>query len=99
MPVPGLVEPLNRFPVRYRAMLLLATFASLGFGELAALRRCDIDVERCCVRMARSLVQMNDGKLTEDEPKSRAGPPGGRCPPRDRAGNALASGAVRGPGG
>jgi integrase len=27
-------------------MLLLATFASLRFGELAALRRCDIDLER-----------------------------------------------------
>lgn len=73
VPVAGLVELLNRIPVRYRAMLLLATFASLRFGELAALRRCDIDLERCCVRVTRSLVQMNDGKLTEAEPKSRAG--------------------------
>jgi integrase len=73
VPVAGLVELLSRIPVRYRAMLLLATFASLRFGELAALRRCDIDLERCCVRVARSLVQMNDGKLTDDEPKSRAG--------------------------
>jgi len=54
-------------------MLLLATFASLRFGDLAALRRGDIDLERCCVRVTRSLVQMNDGKLIEAEPKSRAG--------------------------
>jgi integrase len=73
VPVTGLVELLDRIPVRYRAMLLLATFASLRFGELAALHRCDIDLKRCCVRVARSLVQMNDGKLTESEPKSRAG--------------------------
>src|SRR5262249_39585712 len=73
VPVPVLVELLNRMPVRYRAMLLLATFASLRFGELAALHRSDIDLGRCSVRVARSLVQMNDGKLFEDEPKSRSG--------------------------
>ena len=71
--VAGLVELLNTIPVRYRGFLLLATFASLRFGELAALRRCDIDLEKCTVRVARSLVQMNDGVLFEDEPKSRAG--------------------------
>jgi len=38
---------LDRIPVRYHAMLLLARFASLRFGELAALRRGDIDLERC----------------------------------------------------
>lgn len=73
VPVAGLVELLNTIPVRYRALLLLATFASLRFGELAALRRCDIDLERCTVRVTRSLVQMNDGKLFDAEPKSRAG--------------------------
>jgi integrase len=73
VPLPSLVELLNRIPVRYRAMLLLATFASLRFGELAALHRSDIDLGRCSVRVARSLVQMNDGELFEDEPKSRSG--------------------------
>jgi integrase len=73
VPVAGLVELLNTIPIRYRALLLLATFASLRFGELAALRRCDIDLERCTVRVARSLIQMNDGVLFDDEPKSRAG--------------------------
>jgi integrase len=54
-------------------MLLLATFASLRFGELAALHRGDIELDGCTVRIARSLIQTNDSKLTEDEPKSRAG--------------------------
>jgi integrase len=73
VPVAGLVELLDTIPVRYRGLLLLATFASLRFGELAALRRCDIDLDRCTVRVARSLVQMNDGVLFDAEPKSRAG--------------------------
>ena len=73
VPLKGLDKLLNRIPVRYRAMLLLATFASLRFGELAALRRGDIVLECCCVQVNRSLVQMNDGKLAEAEPKSRAG--------------------------
>ena len=55
VPVPALVDLLNTIPVRYRALLLLATFASLRFGELAALRRCDIDLEQCTVRGKRSL--------------------------------------------
>ncbi len=73
VPVASLTELLERIPVRYRAMLLLATFASLRFGELAALHREDIDLEHCCVRVVRSLVQTDDGRLIDAEPKSRAG--------------------------
>jgi integrase len=73
VPMAVLLELFDRIPVRYRAMLLLATFASLRFGELAALRRSDIDLERATVRVVRSLVQMNRGPLVEDAPKSRAG--------------------------
>src|SRR5262249_46276801 len=69
----ALLELFDRIPVRYRAMLLLATFASLRFGELAALRSGDIDLERGTVRVVRSLVQMDSGTLVEDTPKSRAG--------------------------
>src|SRR5215469_14827186 len=54
-------------------MLLIATFACLRFGELAALRRSDVDLDRSVVRVVRSLAQMNDGKLIDQEPKSRAG--------------------------
>ena len=54
-------------------MQLLATFASLRFGELAALRRSDLDPDHCVVRVTRSTAQMNDGKLIVQESKSRAG--------------------------
>lgn len=73
VPLPILVDLLDHVPVRYRALLLLATFASLRFGELAALRRGDIDLESCTIRVVRALAQMNDGTLIDDEPKSRAG--------------------------
>jgi integrase len=53
--------------------MLLATFAGLRFGELAALQRSDLDLDGCVVRVARSAAQMNDGRLIEQEPKSRAG--------------------------
>ncbi len=37
-------------PRRYRAMILLTTFASLRFGEVTALERDDIDLEAGTVR-------------------------------------------------
>jgi integrase len=70
--LPSLLRILDAIPPRYRAMLL-ATFASLRFGELAALRRSDLDLDGCVVRVVRSTAQMNDGRLIEQEPKSRAG--------------------------
>lgn len=73
VPLPDLIRLLVCVPARYRAMLLLATFADLRFGELAALRRPDLDLDHCVVRVVRSTAQMNDGKLIEQEPKSRAG--------------------------
>jgi integrase len=71
--LPDLIRLLDCIPARYRAMLLMATFASLRFGELAALRRSDLDLHRSMVRVVRSTAQMNDGKLIDQEPKSRAG--------------------------
>ena len=73
LPLSSLLRLLDHIPPRYRAMLLLATFASLRFGELAALRRSDLDLDACVVRVVRSTAQMNDGRLIEQEPKSRAG--------------------------
>ena len=35
-----------RHDTRYRALVLLATFASLRWGEVIALRRCDLDLEQ-----------------------------------------------------
>jgi integrase len=71
--VAALVELLDNVPERYRALLLLATFANLRFGELAALRRGQLDLEKCEVRVNASLSEMDDGRLIDGDPKSRAG--------------------------
>ena len=73
VPFVVLMELLDGVPIRYRAMLLLATFASLRFGELAALRRCDLDLAGMTVRVVRSTAEMDDGRLIDDDPKSHAG--------------------------
>jgi integrase len=73
IPVATLVDLLDRVPERYRALLLLATFANLRFGELAALRRNQVDLDACEVRVTASLSEMDDGRLIDGDPKSHAG--------------------------
>jgi integrase len=58
---------------RYRALVLLGTFGSLRWGELAALRRCDIDLEAGTVRVARQLDELRGGGFAFGPPKSDAG--------------------------
>jgi integrase len=55
------------------ALVLLAVFGSLRWGELAALRRCDIDVRVRTVRIARQLTEQRGGGLVFGQPKSEAG--------------------------
>ncbi len=58
---------------RYRALVLLAVFASLRWGELAALRRGHIDLASGTLRVALSVVELVDGSLVTGPPKSEAG--------------------------
>lgn len=58
---------------RYRALVLLATFTSLRWGELCALRKSDIDMEARTVRVERSLTELQSGALAFGPPKSDAG--------------------------
>lgn len=60
-------------PERYRALVLLAAFGSLRWGELAALRRSDVDVEQGTVRVERSLTELGGGGYVFGPPKSTAG--------------------------
>jgi integrase len=53
--------------------VLLAAFGSLRWGELAALRRCDVDVEQGTVRVERSLTELAGGGYLFGPPKSTAG--------------------------
>lgn len=73
VPAATLIELLDHVPPRYRALVLLATFASLRFGELAALRRHDLDLGACTIRVAATTAELDDGRLIDHDPKSRAG--------------------------
>ncbi len=59
-------------PPRYRLMVLLAAWCAMRFGELAELRRADVDVRACVVRVRRGVVRGDDGRVVKD-PKSEAG--------------------------
>jgi integrase len=58
---------------RYRALVLLATFASLRWGEATALRRCDLDLRTRTVRVRAAYVERSTGEMVLGPPKSRAG--------------------------
>ncbi|MEV0623110.1 site-specific integrase [Nonomuraea sp. NPDC050404] len=58
---------------RFRAMVLLATFASLRWGEVSALRRMDIDLKTRTVRVRVAFVERSTGGLVLGPPKSKAG--------------------------
>jgi integrase len=58
---------------RYRALVLLAMFTSLLWGELAALRRSDVDLAERTVRVDRQLTEVNGQGLAFGPPKSAAG--------------------------
>jgi integrase len=73
VPLPVVFKIAETVPVRYRALILLATFADMRWGELAGLRRENIDLDACEIRIAEALVQPDKGGLRFDPPKSRAG--------------------------
>ncbi len=62
-----------RYDARYRALVLLATFASLRWAEVIALRRCDLDLARRTVRVRAAYVERSTGEMLLGPPKSKAG--------------------------
>jgi integrase len=60
-------------PERLRALVLLATFASLRWGEVAALRRMDLNLAARTVSVRQQHVELDTGELLVGPPKSRAG--------------------------
>jgi integrase len=59
-------------PERYRVMVLLASWCGLRFGELAELRRSDVDVKAGTVHVRRGMVRTSSGRVVKG-PKSDAG--------------------------
>jgi integrase len=63
----------GQVPARFRALILLAAFTSLRYGELAALRRRDFDSRRGTLTVRATLVERQDGELIFGQPKTKAG--------------------------
>lgn len=59
-------------PARFRAMVHLAAWAGLRWGELAALRWEDVDLEAGVIHVRRSVVTMSNPKGTTKTGRSRA---------------------------
>jgi integrase len=79
--VDELVKLVDAMPERYQAMVLLASWCALRFGELTELRRKDIDLDDAVIRVRRGVVRTDDGfKVTT--PKSTAGSRDVAIPPR-----------------
>lgn len=57
----------------YRSLILLAGLAGLRAGEIAGLRRMDIDLLHAVVNVRRKRLRLSSGDVIEDHPKSAAG--------------------------
>jgi integrase len=62
-----------KMPDRYRVLVLAAAFTGLRWGELIALRRCDVDLAGRVIFVRRRLAQLGRGGMQEGAPKSAAG--------------------------
>jgi integrase len=60
-------------PARFRALILLAAFTGLRYGELAALRRRYFDPKCTAVTVVATVIEPKDGALRFGPPKSTAG--------------------------
>lgn len=58
---------------RFKALILLATFASLRWGEVIALRRDRVDLQARTVEIREQLLELDHGEMCLGPLKSRAG--------------------------
>ncbi|MGW0993641.1 tyrosine-type recombinase/integrase [Streptomyces sp. NPDC002523] len=58
---------------RYRALVLMAGFLGLRWGELIGLHRRDVDLDQRSVRVRRAVAELNNGQREIKAPKSAAG--------------------------
>ncbi len=62
----------ENMPARHRLMVLLAAWCSLRFGELAALRRTDVDTKNGVIHVRQGVVRAGGQTIVKD-PKTAAG--------------------------
>ncbi|WP_428953059.1 tyrosine-type recombinase/integrase [Streptomyces sp. cg35] len=71
--VPEVYAVADAIAPRYRLLVLFAAFTTLRFGELASLRRRDVDTENAALTVRRAQAEMQTGALFDKAPKSDAG--------------------------
>lgn len=71
--VPQVFALADAIDSRFRALVLLASFGGLRFGELAALERRNIDLEAGTVTVTAAAAELGDGSRVLKAPKSKAG--------------------------
>lgn len=71
--VPQVFHLAQLVPHRFLAMILVATFASLRYGEVTALRRRDVDAIAGTVSVRQAFTEVRGKGLVLGPPKSRAG--------------------------
>jgi integrase len=70
--LPELEVIVANIPAKYRPMVLLAAWCGLRFGELAELRRSDVDLDARLLRVSRGVTRTR-GEVHIGTPKSDAG--------------------------
>lgn len=60
-------------PLRYRLLVLFATFASMRWGEMAAIQRGDVDLTAYTINVQRSAIELDGEPIRIGPPKSAAG--------------------------
>ncbi|WP_269854139.1 tyrosine-type recombinase/integrase [Streptomyces sp. RPT161] len=71
--VPEVYRLADKVPACFRVLVLLAAFTGLRFGELAALQRHDVDLERRTISVRRAQAETRAEGLVIKTPKSNAG--------------------------
>lgn len=71
--VPQVIALSDVVESRFRALILLAAFTGLRWGELIALRPSDLDLDVGTVRVVRKFAELQDGRRLAGQPKSAAG--------------------------
>jgi integrase len=71
--VPQVAALAEAVPARYRALILLAAWSGARWGELVALTRDRLDLDAGTMTIDRQLVELRNGSLRPETPKSAAG--------------------------
>jgi integrase len=71
--LPQIAELADAVPPRYRMLILLAAWSGARWGELVALTRDRLDLDRGTMTIDRQYVELEDNTLVLDTPKTAAG--------------------------